>query len=129
MDQWIPQWPKCIITLLIALATHFGVVKEVAAELIFTVECHGKVPWDDIAAPLRQGPCFDNNGMSTRGVDDDFPPPCEGDHVIQSEYWTRLVERELPSEPESHVLQEAGFQASMRIMWRRSSKKADAQLV
>ena len=56
--------PERIITLLAALATHFGVVEEVAAALIFTVEGHGKGPWDDIAGTLRQRPCFDNNGMT-----------------------------------------------------------------
>ena len=84
--RWTSGAPERIIKLLVALATHFGVVEEVAAALIFTVEGHGKGPWDRIAGHLRQGPCFDNNGMSTRV--DDFPPPYEGDHVIQSEYWT-----------------------------------------
>ena len=85
--RWTSGAPERIIKLLVALATHFGVVEEVAAALIFTVEGHGKGPWDRIAGHLRQGPCFDNNGMSTRDVDE-FPPPYEGDHVIQSEYWT-----------------------------------------
>jgi hypothetical protein len=84
---WTSGAPERIITLLVALATHFGVLKEVAAALIFTVEGHGKGPWDDIPGTLRQGPCFDNNGMSTRG-EDKFPPPYEVDHVIQSEYRT-----------------------------------------
>ena len=85
--RWTNGAPERIITLLAALATHFGVIEEVAAALIFTVEGHDKGPWDDIAGTLRQGPCFDKNGMSTRG-EDDFTPPYEGDHVIQSEYWT-----------------------------------------
>ena len=67
MIPWIIRWtsgaPERIITLLVALATHFGVVKEVAAELISTVKGHCKGPWDDIAGTLRQGPCFDINGI------------------------------------------------------------------
>ena len=64
LKRWTRGSRDRIIVTLVNLAKHFGVVKEVAVELVDTLEQgvdtgHGKGPWDHIGGLLTRSEAFE----------------------------------------------------------------------